>query len=295
MKGIFDMYKFKNVVILCIAITLVMCTACCKTSVKDATTTVYTNTSVTDVSNTVIKSEHAVSKHEYNGYIVLETNTEPLECFKENGTITDKQYEQSKFIIDNIDSTDKKIMKSLSSNEDTVSENDAKVYNAEISGIYEYNNKTYLFRGCHVMGSSNIYDLWCTDGNSVKYVGDFVSSKYEWMYPIKNGDSVIVTYEFKARGFDYDNSPIIASQVYLIKDDKLEEYKLQDNKQFFWFFDSEENETLDGNELYIFDKIEDGYIFPPEEITEIALNGDLKQEIAWVDGEIKIVSGYGVE
>ncbi len=253
----------------------------------------------TFVSSTTINnffSEQNFNKHEYNGRVILKTDffSFILSCQKDDESkLTDTQYQNIEYLAKNMDSADRAIMKLLSAGLETVAEENAPTYYAEIFGVYDLEEKTYMIRGYHIMGSSFIYEIWCTDGNTIEYVGDFVSTKYEWMYPIKDGKPVIVTYEFTVRGFDYSKSPLIAANVYTIESSMLTEYKLENDKQFFWLYKSKSEGIPEGNELYILDAIEDGYIFAPEDVTELALKGELNQEIGWDNGKIKIISGYG--
>lgn len=232
-------------------------------------------------SEAVISDNNAI-RREYNGYIVLETDYSDYK--------TSEYFEQIKFIADNIDSTDKKIMKLLMEllldKAEAADEENARVFNAEISGVYESDGKIYMMRSCGIMGSAVIFDLWLTDGQSVYYTGDFISSDYVWMYPIENGESVIVTTEYSVRGFDYRNSPLIAAKVYTIGSGLLTEYVPDEGKQFFWLY-TENKDEIDGDELYILDSIEDGFIFAPEDVTKRAAEGKFKQELVWSGGKIE--------
>ena len=251
-----------------------------------------------DIVTNKVLPEEAFVRCEYNGYIVLKTDISSfiLSCQNDDaGNLTDSECKNIEYIVENMDSTNKAIMESLSAGREAVAEENARTYYAEISGLYEADGKTYMIRECSVMGSTVIYDLWCTDGDSVEYVGDFVSSEYVWMYPIKNGKSVIVTYEFTVRGFDYSKSPLIAANVYTIESGILTEYELESDKQFFWLYKPNSDGSSEENELYILNAIEEGYIFAPEDITELALKGKLNQEIEWDGDKIKIASGYGME
>ena len=68
----------------------------------------------------------------------------------------------------------------------------------------------------------------------------------------------------------------------LLKDMKL--WKMQ----FFWLY----NEDEEKSRLFIFDEIEDGSCFAPDNIQKLALSGEIKQELAWDNGRLKVVSGY---
>lgn len=226
---------------------------------------------------------------EYNGTIVLETDVSLIDL----DNLTTTQHLHLKFIMENIISTDKEIMTILSKKKSPETIENAPKYYADILDIYEYDNKTYLVRSCMLMGGISIFDIWSTDGNTVEYVGDFITSEYQWMYPIQMGKPVIVTTEFVSRGFDYSTAPVIASKVYTLENNNLAEYKLSNDKQFFWLYSSQEDKQVKGNRLFILDAIEDNNSVAPNEIIEAVLNNTFEQEIAWVDNKIEVISGYG--
>lgn len=248
-----------------------------------------TESNIINSETTMLSNNKINNITEYNGTIILETDVSLIDL----DNLTTTQYIHLKFVMENIVSSNKEIMTILSKKKPPEPIENAPKYYANILDIYEYDNQTYLVRSCMLMGGISIFDIWSTDGNTVEYVGDFVTSEYQWMYPIQMGKPVIVTTEFVSRGFDYSTAPVIVSKVYTLENNTLTEYTLSNDKQFFWHYSSQEDDQIKGNRLFILDAVEDTTSVAPDEIIDAVLDNTFKQELAWVDNKIEVISGYG--
>ncbi|MBQ8826173.1 MAG: hypothetical protein IJ007_03670 [Oscillospiraceae bacterium] len=276
---------------LIILLTILTLTACAQETEK--VTTTETTTESISVTEEITSAEIAAEqinvtnsdlpiKSEYNDYITLNTSISP----DTEKNLTDIQRKHIEVILNETDSTDKDIMSVLSLKKETADKEHAPVFQADITAVYELDGKTYAVRSYPVMGSSVMYDIWCTEGNTAEYVGDFTASEYVWQYPLKNGQPVMVSYEFYSRGHDYSKTPLIAADVYVIENGKLTECHPDDGKQFFWLCEFESTDKSDQNRLFILDKLEEGYSIAPEDVTELVQNGSFKQELMWSEGKL---------
>ena len=263
-----------------IALAFCLLLTACSVHAKSDTESITEAAAISSISDDHNKSP----KRECNGYIVLETS---LSLSKED--VTDKQFSDAEKILNLLDSKDKSMMNSLSIGKEKAGKTDLETFYAEICDVFSFEDSTYIVRSCSVISGTVLFDIWCYDGTNVNYAGDFTASEYKRVYPVKKEMPVIAAYTFSVRGFNYADAPVIAADVYTIENNMLEKCGTEAGKQFFWLY----NEDEDKSRLFIFDEIKDGSCFAPDDIQNLALSGDIKQELAWDNGRLEVVSGYG--
>ncbi len=171
-------------------------------------------------------------------------------------------------------------------------EEDKVIYEVKYSEYYNDfdgngKNEIFLYRSVYLPGATpdNYYrDLWYTDGENVRFVMESEGrNDFSGVIALNNGPDLFYCVPEIVMG-----APLQVANCYTVSDGKPCEYVLPDNNQYFAFDKGDEVSNI-----YIcFWNDEDS----AWEIAENVKTSDGPlQTFDWVNGEIKIVSGYGAE